>query len=73
VPSLSLADEAIELFIDRAHARPDFALSADTAAVVREICARLMGCRWRSSWRRRGCARCRPAEILDGLRDRFRL
>src|SRR4029077_8615090 len=33
VPSLSLADEAIELFIDRArHARPDFALSADTAA-----------------------------------------
>jgi predicted ATPase len=32
VPSLSLRDEAIELFIDRARrARPDFALSADNA------------------------------------------
>ena len=33
VPSLSLADEAIELFADRArHARPDFAITDDNAA-----------------------------------------
>jgi predicted ATPase len=44
VPSLSLADEAIELFTDRArHARPDFAVSDDNAAAVGEICARLDG------------------------------
>ena len=39
VPSLSLADEAIELFADRArHARPDFTLTDDNAATVGEIC-----------------------------------
>ena len=44
VPSLSLADEAVELFTDRArHARPDFAVSDDNAAAVAEICARLDG------------------------------
>jgi predicted ATPase len=61
VPSLSLDGEAIELFADRArHAGPGFAVSDDNAAVVGEICARAwMGFRWRSSWRRRGCARCR--------------
>src|SRR6202035_81913 len=37
VPSLPLADEAIELFTDRArHARPGFAVSGDNAAVVGE-------------------------------------
>ena len=40
VPSLSLADEAIELFTDRArHARPEFVVTDDNAAVVAEICA----------------------------------
>ena len=39
MPSLSLADEATELFADRArHARPDFAVSDDNAAAVAEIC-----------------------------------
>ena len=39
VPSLSLADEAIELFTDRArHARPDFRVTDDNAAAVAEIC-----------------------------------
>ena len=44
VPSLSLADEAIELFTDRARrARPDFYITADNAAAVTEICRRLDG------------------------------
>ena len=44
VPSLSLADEAIELFTDRARqARPDFRLTDDNAATVAEICRRLDG------------------------------
>src|ERR1700730_18296327 len=42
VPSLSLRDEAINLFTDRArHARPEFVVTDDNAAVVAEICARL--------------------------------
>jgi predicted ATPase len=44
VPSLSLADEAIELFSDRARrVRPDFAVGEDNAALVEEICRRLDG------------------------------
>ena len=44
VPSLSLADEAIELFLDRARrARPEFAVAEDNAATVAEICRRLDG------------------------------
>src|ERR1700739_301159 len=39
VPSLSLADEAAELFADRArHARPDFTVGDEDAAGVGEIC-----------------------------------
>jgi hypothetical protein len=44
VPSLSLADEAIELFIDRARrARPDFRITNDDTTTVTEICGRLDG------------------------------
>ena len=44
MPSLSLADEAIELFADRARrVRPDFRLTDDNAAAVAEICRRLDG------------------------------
>jgi predicted ATPase/class 3 adenylate cyclase/DNA-binding CsgD family transcriptional regulator len=74
VPSLALAHEAIELFIDRAHrARPDFRITNDNTTTVTEICRRLDGIPLAIEL---AAARVRAlslAEILDGLHDRFRL
>jgi predicted ATPase/class 3 adenylate cyclase/DNA-binding CsgD family transcriptional regulator len=74
VPSLSLADEAIELFTDRARrARPDFTVSSDNATTVGEICARLDGLPLAIELAAARVRALSPAEILDSLHDRFRL
>src|SRR5271165_3879377 len=74
VPSLSLADEAIELFTDRGrHARPDFTLSDGNAAAVTEICRRLDGMPLAIELAAAWVRALSLAEILDGLHDRFRL
>ena len=74
VPSLSLADEAVELFADRARlARADFVVTEDNAATVSQICHRLDGMPLAIEF---AAARVRAlslAEILDSLHDRFRL
>ncbi len=74
VPSLSLADEAIELFTDRARrARPEFVVGEDNTAVVAEICERLDGMPLAVEL---AAARVRALslpQILGSLHDRFRL
>lgn len=74
VPSLSLRDEAVELFTERARlARPDFAVTEDNSAAVHEICRRLDGMPLAIEL---AAARVRAlslTEIIDSLHDRFRL
>ncbi|BDB40484.1 LuxR family transcriptional regulator [Mycobacterium kiyosense] len=73
VPSLSLNDEAVDLFVDRARlVRPEFRL-ADQRDVVCDICSRLDGMPLAIEL---AAARVRALsvdEIRDSLHDRFRL
>src|SRR6516162_7785104 len=74
VPSLSLAHEAIELFVDRARrARPDFVVEHDNAPAVGEICRRLDGIPLAIELAAARVRALSVAEILEGLHDRFRL
>ncbi len=74
VPSLSLQDEAIALFTDRAQrARPTFHAAGDDADLVAEICRRLDGMPLAIEL---AAARVRALslrQIADSLNDRFRL
>ncbi len=74
VPSLSLADEAIELFADRARqARADFVVHENNTALVRDICERLDGVPLAIEL---AAARIRALslqQIGNSLHDRFRL
>ena len=74
VPSLALADEALELFTERARrVRPDFSATDEGAVTVAEICACLDGMPLAIEL---AAARVRALslpEILDSLHDRFRL
>ena len=74
VPSLSLSDEAIELFGDRARrTKPEFHVNADNAETVTEICRRLDGLPLAIELAAARVRALSPTEILDSLRDRFRL
>ncbi|WP_445164376.1 helix-turn-helix transcriptional regulator [Mycobacterium sp. Dal123C01] len=74
VPSLPLADEAIQLFTDRARlVRAEFIAGEDNKALVQEICERLDGMPLAIEL---AAARVRAlslTQILDSLHDRFRL
>ncbi|MGO9154009.1 LuxR C-terminal-related transcriptional regulator [Mycobacterium sp.] len=74
VPSLPLADEAVELFADRARrARPNFVVGEGDTALVQEICERLDGMPLAIEL---AAARVRALslrQIVDSLHDRFRL
>ena len=74
LPSLSLADEAIELFGDRArHARADFRVTDDNVAILSEICRRLDGLPLAIELAAARVRALSVTEILDSLNDRFRL
>lgn len=74
VPSLSLQDEAVALFTERAQrARPTFHASGDDLALVVDVCRRLDGMPLAIEL---AAARVRALslqQIADSLNDRFRL
>jgi predicted ATPase/class 3 adenylate cyclase/DNA-binding CsgD family transcriptional regulator len=74
VPSLSLDDEAVELFVERARrVRSSFTSTDDNLDTVKEICRRLDGMPLAIEL---AAARVRALtldEIVDSLHDRFRL
>ena len=74
MPSLSSADDAIELFSDRARrTKPDFRITPDNAETVTEICRRLDGLPLAIELAAARVRALSPTEILDSLHDTFRL
>ncbi|MFY1620982.1 helix-turn-helix transcriptional regulator [Micromonospora sp. WMMD736] len=74
VSSLSVDDEAVELFVDRArHVRPQFRVGGDDAALVAQICARLDGMPLAIELAAARVRSLTVAQIADSLHDRFRL
>ncbi|WP_231744621.1 LuxR family transcriptional regulator [Mycobacterium sp. GA-1199] len=74
VPSLSLDDEAIELFGDRARrTKPDFRVTAENARIVTEICRRLDGLPLAIELAAARVRALSPTELLTSLHDTFRL
>ena len=74
VPSLSLTDEAIELFADRARrTKPDFRVTAANADTVTEICRRLDGLPLAIELAAARVRALSPTELLTSLHDTFRL
>jgi predicted ATPase/class 3 adenylate cyclase/DNA-binding CsgD family transcriptional regulator len=74
VSSLSIADEAVELFTDRARlVRPEFVVTDENAATVAEICQRLDGMPLAIELAAARVRALSVADILTGLHDRFRL
>jgi predicted ATPase/class 3 adenylate cyclase len=74
VPSLALADEAVELFADRArHVRPDFTITEDNVESVTEICRRLDGMPLAIELAAARMRALSAADICDSLHDRFQL
>ncbi|MCV7236455.1 LuxR family transcriptional regulator [Mycobacterium branderi] len=74
VPSLSLADEAMDLFADRARrAKPDFRTTQGNTHCIEEICRRLDGMPLAIELAAAQVRALSLDEILDGLHDRFRL
>lgn len=74
VPSLSLDDEAIELFVDRARrVRSGFTVTDDDNDAVKEICRRLDGMPLAIELAAAWVRALTLHEIVDSLHDRFRL
>jgi predicted ATPase/class 3 adenylate cyclase/DNA-binding CsgD family transcriptional regulator len=74
VPSLSLADDAIELFSDRARrTKPEFRVTVHNTETVTEICRRLDGLPLAIELAAARIRALSPSEILASLHDQFRL
>ncbi len=68
VPSMSITDEAVELFADRAsRVQPGFTIANHNAAAVGEICRRLDGIPLAIEFAAARVRSMSPLEIADGL------
>ena len=74
VPSLEIASEAVQLFVDRAQAvRANFVADEDARHAIERICDRLDGIPLAIELAAARVAHLAPAEVLERLDDRFRL